>query len=814
MAAEVERNLLNHYRLTTLYPTAWPTRDDSDSEDEDELGRSTSRNSLARFPGLDKHGSVRSRMSSSKENGGGSGNLVQKDEPDPLGIAPSVVSELRRRGLDVEDNLKLRNQFMLSSTTFSSTLFLSQVHQNASTESLLQGLDFLSRSIEKKSASLKVLVESNFERFVKAKATIDNVYLEMRTQGGEHQQQQQQPRKPHSRHTSRGTSHFRHTSGPFSSAGTLKPPIIDKKKNALTKESEYGVQGIKAPLIELAVKAEEVWGPALGGRDREDELRSVLGFVEGNRPLLRLSGGIKESIRKRDFDSLVEQYHQARKAAEEAKAIADAAMQHNATLSDYDIQQIIVTAKIWYDVEQQIEAFKKTALKQLLASHPKTNATSSDDKREAHMDYIAVLLQLGSDENPIWLWLSNWYEQVKQRIRTTFERTRADIEIARRRLGNCEKPSPQVAKLHLQSAAAASATEKKADKDSARIMQFWDLVETSLSNLLAHRGGLLGEVIEYWDNARSFIDGKAQKSFPASVWSSDHSRQHLKLPRQHVEAIYNDVADLVRLIRESVFSFFTDPPIEDISEIYSAIPQTPATASTPTMPIPNQSQRSRSFALDMADIPPPSPQRGEVWEKFAFWPPHANSLSGVQYLSKILILVGTAASEINAMSAIKGNHRIKEQLRTLVGAVRERCVQAVCAAWNSDAENGKLLEDWSRSPERKDLTNMPARFMAFEEAVLTNMQRILYVTEAMSSPMSPEVVVPPSAKLLQMVRSQFVTSLYKALSGTVENAERSQTTAAIAGSSAVETGNNNAGRLDVVDRVSLTVSTPIGSTSN
>jgi exocyst complex component 2 len=34
-------------------------------------------------------------------------------------------------------------------------------------------------------------------------------------------------------------------------------------------------------------------------------------------------------------------------------------------------------------------------------------------------------------------------------------------------------------------------------------------------------------------------------------------------------------------------------------------------------------------------------------------------------------------------------------------------------------------------------------------------------------------VSPPPSKLLQMVRSQYVTTLYKALSGMVENAERS-----------------------------------------
>jgi len=115
-------------------------------------------------------------------------------------------------------------------------------------------------------------------------------------------------------------------------------------------------------------------------------------------------------------------------------------------------------------------------------------------------------------------------------------------------------------------------------------------------------------------------------------------------------------------------------------------------------------------------------------------------------------------------------------LRVLVGGVRERCVQAVCAAWNTDAEKCKVLEDWSRNGERRDLTTMPHKFMSFEETILSHMQKILFLSEAMTRADSSDVVVPPSAKLLQMVRSQFVTSLYKALSGAVENAERSRKT--------------------------------------
>ena len=99
-----------------------------------------------------------------------------------------------------------------------------------------------------------MLVESNFERFVRAKTTIDNVYAEMRNQGSDAVSDRS---RTHTRVPSKG-SHFRNISGqgpPTPGKGVNKPLPSDKKKNALTKESEYGVQGIKAPLIEVAVKA-------------------------------------------------------------------------------------------------------------------------------------------------------------------------------------------------------------------------------------------------------------------------------------------------------------------------------------------------------------------------------------------------------------------------------------------------------------------------------------------------------------------------------------------------------------------------------
>ncbi|TKX22685.1 exocyst complex component SEC5 [Elsinoe australis] len=774
MSAEVERNLLNHYQLTNLYPSEWPKRDDDSdgSEEEKPVRRNTSQRSnrasrrMSRFSGLDMRASYKSRLSD-KDTGGGSGNIVQKDEPDPLGISPSVVSQLRARGLDVEDNLKLRNRFMLSSTTFSPSLFLSQVHQTASTQELLQGLDFLSKSIEKKSASLKVLVESNFERFVKAKATIDNVYTEMRTQGV--QQQAPAPaRNAHNRVSSRGTAHFRSSSNPFSPQG--QRPVEDQKKTALTKESEYGVQGIKAPLIELAVKAEEVWGPALGGRDRGDDLKSTLVFVERNHDLFQLGGNVQSSIRKQDYEALVQEYQKAKQASQDAKHILERADNDPSSLAEAQIFKILATGKMWHDVESQIANFRKNALKQLANVEAHTENLSQDERRESHTELISVLLQLGTAENPIWLWLSSWYSRIKDKITKTFERARLDIEVLRRNLAARGQPSPHLIKTYLQSAASGLSDPQRSRLDSPQVIQFWELVEKTFDNLLSQKTGLLGEIADYWENARSFMDGRAQKDLPNSVWSTDESRQHLYMSGEHMKQLKVFTNELIRLLREAVYTLFLEPPIEDISDIFSPAPKTPAAQTPPITP----ADKLRVLGFDASELPPLTPNVGEAWERYAFWPPHANSLSGARYLSRILLIIGGSASDTSSISVIKDDPHGVENLRNMVGAVRERSIQAVAAAWNTDAESCKLLEDWSRSSDRKDLTNMPTRFLAFEESVVADLQKILYLAEAMSSSGSGDVLVPPPAKLLQVVRSQFVTSLYKALSGTVENAEKTK----------------------------------------
>ena len=620
-------------------------------------------------------------------------------------------------------------------------------------------------------------MESNFEKFVRAKTTIDNVYAEMRSQGAE-PEPERSPRT-HTRISSRGSTHFRNPSGQgpqTSGKGIHKPLPSDKKKNALTKESEYGVQGIKAPLIEVAVKAEEIWGPALGGREREGTLKTVLDSVERAQDIFRADKAISECIKRKDYEGLIEEYSRARKYTDEARSITGNATRDRIRLTDSQIYRIVIIGRMWSDVEDRISIFKRDVWHRLTNVQNNSLASLGQKAPDEDMSLIGILLELGTEDSPIWIWLLSRYDYLKTKIAATFERSRVEIEVLRRRLANSEPPTPQILANHLKSPLGKETSDQNKEKDTQPVVELWDLIYNSLHNMLSVQGGILGEVLEFWDKTQSFIDGKAQKTLPTGI--DGRSREHHRLSQQGVKTLQKGAAELISMLQDDVFAFFAEPPVEDISMLYSPVPDTPnspvpVTPQSATLsPFAHQDSR---FKFDKNNPPPHSPRRGEAWEEFAFWPPYANSLSGVHYLEKLLTLLGSSASEMLAMQPVSSGNSLPEKLRTMVTAARERCTRAACAAWGRDAEMCKILEDWSRASDQSELTNMPSRFAAFEGTVLSGMQKILYIPEAAATKSgSAGVVSPPPAKLVQVVKSQFVTSLYKALSGMIENAERSK----------------------------------------
>ncbi|KAI9892847.1 MAG: hypothetical protein M1814_001006 [Vezdaea aestivalis] len=769
--------VLHHYNLKTLFPVEWPQdKDHSESSDDEDIhlhskGQRKRQSKQKQLKVLNRASSDRRSVPGAEKGSDGVETLVQRDEPDPLGAVDSVVRALKSKGLPVDENAKLRNRFLLTSTTFSPALYLSQVHSTASIQSLQTGAEYLSRSIDQKSASLKVLVESNFEMFVRAKSVIDTVYEEMKQTSSQAARNSQA--QAHTRQTSRGSfiTHARGVSGGGSSSIAVNGKTEPRHKNALTKEDEYGVSGVKSHLIEAATKADEIWGPALGGREREEGLKSILSSLDKYKGIYEVGGTIADCIKRKDYENLVEEYARARNCWEDANKLSQRLSNSQEPLSDLEVHQIIVSGKMWIDVEEQIEGFKRDVWRRLAGVQPTLRSTnpSAGQQSEEHMELISILLELGVSDNPIWVWLLSRYDHLRNKINGSAERLKVEIEIFRRRLTNKPKPAPQVIAAHLRAAGFTGTSGRTAALDSLEVIEFWEAVYSSVNTLLASQGGILGEVIDFWETTEAFIEGKHQRALPVGI--NGESQKHHRLSTDGVRDLKNGGMELVNMLRDHVYSFFTDAPIEDISLLVSPMPQTPDTPRTGNSLALGGSADARR-RLDPTNIPPLSPKVGEAWEGYAFWPPHANSLSSVRYLSRILILVGTAASELAALSSIGSANGAVEKLRAFVSGIRERCVGAACAAWLKDAEVCRVLEDWTRSLEKRDMTKMPRHFMGFEGAVLAGMQKMLFISEAKTKNGSQQVVLPPPPKLLTLVNKSFVSSLYKALSGMVSNAQK------------------------------------------
>ncbi|EON97504.1 putative exocyst complex component sec5 protein [Phaeoacremonium minimum UCRPA7] len=534
--ADLERTVLEYYQVSNPYPVEWPAeKNNSDASDEEDTKSKLNRRK-SRYQALERAVSNRSSVIPGQEkSANGVGNIVQKDEPDPLGTTDSVVRTLKQLGLPLQDDPKLRNRFLLSSTTFSPALFLSQMHSTADTRSLLQGLDVLSQSIDQKSASLKVLVESNFERFVRAKATIDNVYKEMKYRGADPTPTRQ---RGHSRHASRNS--FRSSSGGMGMTSPLAPAADPRKKNALIKESEYGVMGIKVPLLDVLAKAEDVWGPALGGREKEENLRVVASSLERYKEYVETSAAISDSIKRKDHESLVEEYTKARRWADEARGIAQEL--GSAQPTDAQLYQIVLAARMWHDVDEQIQAFKRDIWRKLISLHNVSNSDTPGQPQDQHMELISLLLELGVEDNPIWVWLLSRYDYLKGKIQSTADRSKIEIEVLRRRLANGSSPGPQLIASHLKFLGRQSMESKLASFDTPDIVELWEKMVSFLSSLLSSKG-IIGEVVEFWQTVQGFLDGKTQRTLPMGY--NGESKNHHRLSQQGVVDLQKGTVELV-----------------------------------------------------------------------------------------------------------------------------------------------------------------------------------------------------------------------------------------------------------------------------
>jgi exocyst complex component 2 len=109
--ADLERTVLDFYQVSTPYPVEWPAEKNNSegSDDEEDLKKKKINRRKSKYQALERAVSNRGSVVPGAENSGtGVGNIVQRDEPDPLGTTDSVVKALQTMGIPVKDDPRLR----------------------------------------------------------------------------------------------------------------------------------------------------------------------------------------------------------------------------------------------------------------------------------------------------------------------------------------------------------------------------------------------------------------------------------------------------------------------------------------------------------------------------------------------------------------------------------------------------------------------------------------------------------------------------------------------------------------------------------
>jgi exocyst complex component 2 len=106
--ADTGNAILNHYKIDTLFPAEWPASKDGEESSDDEgllpAPKPQRVISKSRYSVLEPK---RSSVPGAERTKDGLENLVQRDEPDPLGNSSSVIQTLRRQGVNIDGDSKL-----------------------------------------------------------------------------------------------------------------------------------------------------------------------------------------------------------------------------------------------------------------------------------------------------------------------------------------------------------------------------------------------------------------------------------------------------------------------------------------------------------------------------------------------------------------------------------------------------------------------------------------------------------------------------------------------------------------------------------
>ncbi|KAK9464964.1 exocyst complex component Sec5-domain-containing protein [Lipomyces arxii] len=550
---------------------------------------------------------------------------------------------------------------------------------------------------------------------------------------------------------------------------TLDISYIEMRRDFLQEPKKWGLSDIEALIDDSNVKAAQIMMPIMDNKIKGDRLKATLTLIDKHRYLFDLPATLAENINRGDNDALIRDYRRGRSLTEEIRTLP-----HLSDLSDHLVQQRRVIERIWEEVEVVVDDYKNEIWKQLIN-------TRADDNYQL---YFSILLELGVEDNPIWVWLESQVNKLNERMKVTFAELNTSLSVLRQNIEHSKQPTTVQMNATFLDAIKLSLLSNSAQRDLPEVVRMWATVSEIMDEVTAHFGK---HISLYWESALALLEGRTQKTLP--IGQNGESRVHLTFSREEESKIRSDALELTENFSNYIAEFFTNsvPDLQakiestqeqdgdNESDMPEAEPKDPGSRLAPSastlLADSLKSDRQLEITALSIDTTPPlskrpsSPGIAQNYVKYAFLPPGSNSMSATYFLSHMLGAIASVSSELAGLS-ISSQH--VDSLRDMLGIVREQCVSAVALAWQQDARRFRMLEDWQPAVARNG-SKIPDIFLAFQRVVLEGLRQLAFISSA-EKRSQVNVVMPPSSKLTSNIKTQFVNSIFLMLDGLVKDA--------------------------------------------
>ncbi|KAG0140924.1 hypothetical protein CROQUDRAFT_52505 [Cronartium quercuum f. sp. fusiforme G11] len=463
--------LLKTYRLSTLKPSKW--------EDVDPLDTATGHSTT----------------------GGSALGRGSKGEEDPLGLLRGPILT------DVTS--EIRASVSTTSKSFNPKAFLSKVHPNASFSDLKMGGERLRESLEQRSEALKILVESEFDRFVAVKAATETVYEQMKL-------------------------------------GPLQP------------EADYSIANLRESVRLATTKAEQVYTPILENRRKAERLRSTLGVFERSKFFFNLPGTLIEAIEAEKYDTALLAYKRGRNMLDSRPGqVLNLPAPNNAEDS---AQHKRIFEKVWFEVEKVVNEFK-------LRLGGKLSGTDGSKGVEEVEKTIEILLELDPLDDPAWIYFEAQHRSIIEKLETTFKSSADKIRTILANL-NAVRAKEEQSALDIRTCVAIFDLPASVDPEVILGQAAGNEGWKALLELIRIPSQLLSrEVTPYWKIVKGHLDGKYQR--PDVKPRKDKKSRRALTCKQMTNEI---IATYVNLLSQ-FFLFTSDPKSPLAKAAGSAVPE-------------------------------------------------------------------------------------------------------------------------------------------------------------------------------------------------------------------------------------------------